>query len=150
MQNRLNKLYEILKKHETNKIEGMKLRSKLAKFEVGEPKIAYLSRLEKITGERNTIYSLRDDQNILKEGTGDMLEIVCNFYKDLYKREIEDENEQNRFLNKVTSHISETQLVQTERQITEGELLESLGELQKNKSPGCDGITVEFYLFFLG
>ena len=51
-----------LKKHETKKIEGMKLRAKLAKFDVGETKIAYLSRLEKMSGEQNTIYSLRNDQ----------------------------------------------------------------------------------------
>ena len=148
MKYRLSELYEVLKKHESNKIEGMKLRSKLAKFDVGEPKIAYLSRLEKMTGERNTIYSLRDEQNVLKEGTEDMLDIVNRFYKDLYKREIEDENEQNRFLDKVTNHINPVQLAQTEREIYESDLSESLGELQKTKSPGCDGITVEFYIFF--
>ena len=47
MKVRLNELNEVLKTHETKKIEGMQLRAKLAKFDVGEPKIAYLSRLEK-------------------------------------------------------------------------------------------------------
>lgn len=148
MKDRLLELNDVLKKHETKKIEGMKLRAKLANFDVGEPKISYLSRLEKMSGERNTIYSLRDEQNVLKDGTEDMLEIVHNFYKDLYTREAEDEEEQNRFLDGVTSRISPEELIHTERELYETDLLESLGELQKNKSPGFDGVTVEYYLFF--
>ena len=39
-------------------------------------------------------------------------------------------------------------MIQSEKELYENDLLESLGELQKNKSPGFDGITVEYYLYF--
>ena len=47
-----NKELWIAKKHEIKKIEGMKLRAKITKFDVGEPKIAHLSRLENMSGKK--------------------------------------------------------------------------------------------------
>ena len=63
---KLNQLQEKMANFERNKIEGMKLRSKIASYEIGEPKISYLAKLEKKTGEKNCIFSLKNEQNILK------------------------------------------------------------------------------------
>ena len=70
-----------------------------------------------MSGEKNTIYSLRDEQNVLKDDKEDIIDIVGKFYTCLYTREVEDEEEQNRFLHGVSSHISPEGLIQTEKEL---------------------------------
>lgn len=144
----LEELRKRLSVFEKEKIEGLKLRSKLPKHDFGEPKISYLSRLEKISGEKNTIYSLRDENNCLKEGTQNMLEIVHQFYKKLYTKEYEDVREQEKFLRGVTTKLSRENQEFMDRPLGEEEIYQALKDLQKNKSPGHSGITVECILFF--
>ena len=134
--------------YEKEKIEGMKLRAKLPTYDFGEPNIAYLAKLEKLSGERNTIYSLKDEGGNLREGKNNLLEIIETFYKKLYTKEHEDEREQDKFLEGIITQITDDNLINTERVLEEGELYESLKGLQKNKSPGYDGLTVEYFLFF--
>ena len=145
---KLGTLKKKMEVHEKNKLEGIKLRAKIPKHDYGEPKISYLSKLEKIAGERNTLYSLRDENNNLKAGSKNLLTIVHQFYKKLYTKEPEDIREQDKFLNGVTTQISRENLVLTEKDLEEQELYSALKDLQKNKSPGHDGITVECMLFF--
>jgi hypothetical protein len=71
---------------EKEKIDGMKLRTKIPKHDFGEPNISFLARLEKIQGEKNTIYSHKDENVIFKTDTESMLDIVYNFYKKLYTK----------------------------------------------------------------
>ena len=143
---KLSQLQEKMAKFEKNKIEGMKLRSKIASYEIGEPKISYLAKLEKKSGERNCIYSLKDEQNVLKEGTENLLKITYNFYKKLYTKEPECERAQDYFLRKIRKRISPEDFEASEKNIEARELYKSLTELQPNKSPGPDGITRELYI----
>ena len=133
---------------EKNKIEGLKLRTKIASYEIGEPKIAFLAKLEKTTGEKNSIFSLKDDLNFLKEGTDNLLKITYDFYKKLYTKEPESELEQDYLLSKVRDIVSTDQLEASEKNIEASELFKSLTDLQPNKSPGMNGITRELYIFF--
>ena len=135
---------------EKEKIEGMKLRSKIPNHDYGEPNISFLSKLEKLQGERNTIYSLKNENGELKANRENLLEIVNLFYKKLYTKEDECEQEQNNFLRRVQTQISDTDKTEVDRVLEEAELFESLKGLQKNKSPGCDGLTVEFMLHYWG
>ena len=96
----INKLSTLKKKllvFENEKINGMKLRSKIPKHDFGEPSISYLAKLEKMSGERNTIYSLKDKDGVLRAGKECLLEITENFYKKLYTKEFECEIEQIGF-----------------------------------------------------
>ena len=102
---KLNQLQEKMANFEKNKIEGMKLRSKIAAYEIGEPKISFLAKLEKKSGESNCIYSLKDEQNVLKERTENLLKITYNYYKKLYTKEPECDRAQDCFLNKIGKRI---------------------------------------------
>jgi hypothetical protein len=145
---KLSELKDKLAVFEKAKIEGLKLRTKIASYELGEPKVAHLAKLEKTTGGKNSIFSLKDDQNFLKEGTENPLKITYDFYKKLYTKEPESEQDQDLLLSKVEVGISPAQLEASEKDIEARELFKSLTELQPNKSPGMNGITREFYIFF--
>ena len=145
---KLAELKENLAVFEKNKIEGLKLRTKIASYEIGEPKVAYLAKLEKTTGGKNSIFSLKDDQNFLKEGTENLLKITYDFYKKLYTKEPESEQDQEQLLSKVRDIVSPEQLESSEKDIEARELFKSLTDLQPNKSPGMNGITRELYIFF--
>ena len=86
-QQKIEELKKKLSKFEKEKIEGMKLRSKIPSHDYGKPNIKFLSKLEKLRGETNTIYSLRYDNGELKTDTESLLEIIRLFYKKLYTRE---------------------------------------------------------------
>jgi hypothetical protein len=127
----------------------MKLRSKIPSHDFGEPNIALLSKLEKTRGELNTIFSLKDENGLLKSDTESLLEIVHKFYKQLYTKEQESEPEQDRFLRRVIKRVGREDKEELEKYLYEYEVFESLKQLKK-KSPGLDGLNVEFMLHFCG
>ena len=100
----------IHKKTETSymnyKRSGAMLRSKIANFDANEVSLSYLSRLEKIRGDTNIISFLTDDDGILQQGTGNVIDVVNKFYISLYKHENEDIGEQNHFFQNISTRLS--------------------------------------------
>ena len=130
------------------KIKGALLRAKLANFDENEVNISYLSRLEKIRRDSNTIAFLTDDEGILREGTEQVISVVNNFYSNLYDREIEDVNEQNFFFRNVSRRVSFDDKMKIDNAIPKEELFESLCDIKNNKSPGEDSISKEVLFYF--
>ena len=91
---------------------------------------------------------MRDKHGQLKEGTNNVKEIVHEYYKTLYTNEPEDEAKQDELLQNIDKIINEDQKSNMDAPIENDELKQSLKDLQNNKSPGNDGLTKEFYLFF--
>ena len=74
-----------------------------------------------------------------------------NFYSDLYHMNStrESETSLDSFLKSVSvPTLSEIQKEKCEEKLTIGECFNTLKSFQKNKTPGSDGLTVEFYLAF--
>ena len=136
------------KELETEALNGAKLRAKTPSFEFGEPSISFLKKLEKFSGEKNTIYSLEDEKGELKNGSENVIKICHSFYKDLYTMEPEDEVAQDELLSKIDVKVSIEYLSILESEITEDELFQSLKDLQPNKAPGPDGLTTTFFIKF--
>ena len=129
-------------------IEGYKLRSKIPHIELNEKDISLYARIEKISAEKNLIYSLIDEQGLLKQDTADIMDVVYSFYSDLYTNEAECQVSQDYFLNQISISLSEEDRVSLDKDITAKEIREALSRLQNKKSPGSDGLTKEFYDFF--
>ena len=148
----LDKIDQLKKKindFEKNKIRGALLRSKIPNFEENEPNIHFLNALEKRKGEENTIYNIMDNESeTMKYGTKDINETIFNYYSKLYKKEKEDEFEQNEFLKCLELKLSAEDREFLEKDFSESELYEALCSLNDGKSPGADGLTKSFYLHF--
>ena len=143
---RIDFLKNQISKVQKQKIQGALLRSKIPNFEENDTNISFLSRLEKIKGEGNTIYNLLDTlSNSTCNTTEGIKDIVYQFYKDLYTKENEDHVLQSEFLEKVDVQIETVEKDKLDRSLTEHELLEALTNMNENKSPGPDGLTKEWY-----
>ena len=130
------------------KREGAMLRAKIPNFEENELQIAFVSRIEKLRGEENTISELIDRSGIARSGTEAVMEVVHSFYSELYQWEEEDIDMQNFFFRNINVRLSLSESVELGSPFDKESLFESLCDLPNNKSPGDDSLTKEFYVFF--
>ena len=76
---------------------------------------------------------------------------IHNLYSKLYDKESYNlgENSITRFLDKTNAKkLSNDQREVLDKKLTRSELYQALKTFQRNKTPGNDGLTVEFYLAF--
>ena len=76
---------------------------------------------------------------------------IHNFYWKLYDKDSYNlgENSISRFLEKTnTKKLSNDYKEVLDKKLTKSELYQALKTFQRNKTPGNDGLTVEFYLTF--
>ena len=74
-----------------------------------------------------------------------MLKITAEFYRDLYTKQNCDENIQKELLNNVNKPLSATDKEFCDDAISSVQLENAMKELPLHKSPGLDGLPVEFY-----
>ena len=130
------------------KRQGAILRAKLFNFEEQEANISYVSKIEKLRGDLNTISCLFNKDGLLKEGTENVLDIAYDFYSDLYTKEQEDLLQQTFFFQNITNKLSVVDRDYLDLPLSDEEFLNSLKDLQNNKTPGDDSLTKEFYVCF--
>ena len=76
---------------------------------------------------------------------------IYNFYADLYDKDSRESGglSTDEFLSSInTKMLTDEQRELLDNKITISEYFEALKSFQKNKTPGNDGLTVEFYLGF--
>ena len=129
-------------------MEGQMLRSKMPHIEQNEKDISLYARLEKISGEKNLIYALMDENETLQQGSQSIMKVVYDFYSDLYMNEPECTETQEYFLNQIDVHLTENERIDLDKDFEEKEIEKALAKMQNRKSPGSDGLTKEFYDFF--
>jgi len=80
----------------------------------------------------------------------EILDLQAEFYKTLYTPVREKTKEQTvQYLNKIhTPKLSEKEKLSCEGELTIEECLSSLKSFKTNRTPGNDGLTVEFYKKF--
>ena len=144
----LNELKNFEKEYISKRIQGTLLRSKLPGVDEGDLNLAYYTKLEKLKAEQNTIYSLENNDGMLVEGTEQILDVTHAFYKDLYSKEPEDTDLQDEFLSNLSIKLSEEDKAKLDEDFSKEELQDALKDLKRNKSPGSDGLTKEFFDHF--
>jgi hypothetical protein len=134
---------------------GAILRSKAQWVEEGETNSRFFLNLEKYNQELKTITAVKDEQGNILDDPKIIMDHLSNFYKSLYAPEpITKDNIDlaycNNLYDKFVSDIqmSQEDMVDLEADITEKELFEAIKGMPVNKTPGTDGITVEFYKKF--
>ena len=93
------------------------------------------------------ITRLKKDNSDLTD-TYDILNKLSTFYKKLYTASKYDSEFEIDFLSESLPQISNNDKLFCDNEITLLECTEALDKMKGNKSPGTDGITVEFYQFF--
>ena len=134
-------------------LEGVKIRNRLQEQIEGEKISAYLIGQQAKIKTKKAITSIQAEDDIvnnINSGTiikdKDAIELyISSYYKKLYKNEHSDEQIQNWFLQFVDPKLSGNDTNVLESNVTDQEIFKAINDMNVNKSPGIDGIPIEFY-----
>ena len=154
--NKLDKLWqreanllEFLRGYEQERAEATMFRSGCRWYEEGERSNKYFHGLEKRNFLRKTLSHCRVEGKLISEGKM-VREAMRSYFEDLYKDEERVAGpdvlfEEDRDL---APQVPTEYLEMLGREICEDELFMALKGMARNKTPGSDGLTVNFYQFF--
>ena len=133
-----------------NEIKGSVLRSLCRDYEEGEKCSKYFFNLEKCKAAQKTITCIRGSNGGLVTDQNLILEECRLFYKKLYtkNKDIEKDSFERFTSNSSIPKLDKEAQMKCEQELSEQELFSTLKAFKKNKSPGLDGLTAEFYLEF--
>ena len=158
--NRNNKkiIYELnstkarLNKIMAYKTRGTILRSRARWHELGERNSKYFYGLEKRNNSRKVVTKLKLSNGSYTTNQSDILEEQKNFYENLYKSQVfsvQSARDNEVFFNSTdVPTLNEDEQALCEGLITESEALNALKDFAANKTPGTDGLSVEFLKYF--
>ena len=140
LKDKLAELYE-------DKHRGERIRSRTQWWEEGEKSTNYFFSLEKMRQQDKNWTAINDKNGKTVEGIENIQKIQMEFYEQLYKSQnlIHDENDINEFLLFLDNKLNDEEKETLERDITIEEMEKTVKLMPNNKSPGLDGIPVEFY-----
>ena len=132
------------------KAKGAQIRSRAKWVESGERNNKYFLNLEKQHQTNNRISFIKNSKNKSLYKSDDILEEGAKFYSDLFSKSNISDKDIDNFLNGInTNHVlTEIEAQICEGLITEHECLTILNKMAKNKTPGFDGLPLEYYLYF--
>ena len=131
---------------ETNKINGILIRSKAEFIEHNERNTKYFSNLEKHKSQSKTIYKLIDN-DIEFNKSEDILNVARNYFQKLYTKQNPNKDKQTYVFDPLHK-LNEDDKNNIEGKLNDYECFKALDEMETNKSPGSDGLSVEFYKIF--
>ena len=146
-QNRLNEAKDALELFYEEKTKGIIIRARARWHEHGERSTKYFLNLEKRNNVKKHIRKLLVSGAITTDPFK-ILDEQKRFYHNLYKSQLIgiDSNNGEFFLNNLNiPKLSEEQKQSCEGDISPEEIKSILESFQNNKSPGNDGIPIEFY-----
>ena len=145
----IKKVEAELKHYEINEWKKVQFRIRNTQKEEGEKASKFFLSLEKQQIRSCKIDKLFNQEGILVDQPDTMLNIANDFYSNLYNSENLSKNHLDKIASNIKSKtIPDSILKDLERQISEEEIKNALFQMNKNKSPGIDGLTVEFYQAF--
>ena len=137
-----------LKKLFDQKAAGCKIRSRTKWFEEGEKSSQYFHNLEKKHAKDKAWSCIFYEDGNTVYGTNNVMSQQVKYYKKIYKSEDVSSEKQDMFLDTVTKTLSEDSQNFVNNDISLSEATKALRKMSKNKSPGPDGIIVEFYQLY--
>ena len=133
--------------------KGAILRSKCQWYEEGEKSSKFFMNLEKKNSVNNSLKKIivnRDNVDIEITDKNDILGNIHEFYSNLFKRTSDKTDDQcDIFLRDIdVPNISNQHMLLCENDISLDELKNTLFSMTNGKTPGNDGLSVEFYRTF--
>lgn len=126
------------------KSKGVILRSKEKEIEEGEKCTRYF--FKKIINKGGAILKLKTESGRTAETTEEIKEIIESFYKELYREKVVKQDTITETLKYIEQVIDDSTLLTQD--FTMFKLNKRIKSFKTKKSPGQDGLPVEFYLTF--
>ena len=129
-----------------SELKGILLRSRAEYIEGAEKNTKYFANVEKKRAEQKVIRTLNTDSDTLNNNQ-DILDYTMQYYAKLYSNDNTTDDD-NYFFNLEHNKLNDHENIRLSGHITEGECLDAIQNMNHNKSPGSDGLSVEFYKTF--
>ncbi len=127
---------------------GAHIRSRVKWVEEGERSTSYFLALEKFRQSTNNISVLKEN-NVTYTEDKDILRIAGKFYTELYTSKNPCDNEIDGYLDNINLPVlSQEKQLLCEDDINIEECKTAIHIMKHNKSPGEDGLPIEFYQTF--
>lgn len=126
------------------KSNGVILRSREKEIEQGEKCTRYF--FKKIVNKGGTILRLQKENGCTADTTTDIMETVENFYGELYSEKPVKMDTMEEVLKSIEQTVEDSELLTQD--FTRLELDKCIKSFKAGKSPGEDGLPLEFYLTF--
>ena len=118
-------------------------------FHKDEPDIAFFAKVEGKSKSNAAITQLAEGKaSKIHTDNANIMGIAERFYNKLFTPNRINEVTQNRLLRNITSFVNADQKRELDNVLNEKEVRTAVFGLKGNKSPGLDGIPVEFYQLF--
>lgn len=128
--------------------EGILIRSRAKWLEEGERPSRYFFRLQSSRAQKSFMPSIYNSLGTEVFSQKEIEQAHVDFYSSLFSEEPIDLNFQNDLLSSLSRQLSSDQASLCEGAITVDEISFAIKNMNTNKSPGPDGLTVEFYRKF--
>lgn len=103
---------------------------------------------KKVLGKDKCFEGLKDGEGVLKKGTEEVKKVAETFYSELYEQKGIDEGEVKRILEGMERVVCLEDCEGLARDLSEEELTVAMKSFKLNKTPGNDGLPIEFYSSF--
>ena len=127
---------------------GAQIRSRVQYYEEGETNMKYFKEIEKQNAVKKTITSLKIGRNS-EHNMSKILQHVYKFYSKLYSSLNTNKCEVREYVQNIDGpKLKREEADACEGKISALEITQALKNMKRNKTPGGDGLTVEFYMEF--
>ena len=120
-------------------------RSRVKWYEEGEKNTKYFYNLEKARYNAKTCYKIITENNEEIVQSSEILKEQRNFFAELYS---EDEDVKFTLVNEYGIYVPECVKEVQEKSLVEVDFQEAIKGMNNDKTPGKDGIPVDFYKVF--
>ena len=108
----------------------------------------FFYQTEKVKQTKKQIITLQNEQNKTLTNSHEILKECHNYYQQLYKKQNNCKLTQQQLLMNIPKLVTKNQNEQLTKAIQKNELKQAIEQTENEKSPGIDGILIEFYKTF--
>ena len=146
--NTIQDIESCLKAIYTKEIEGILIRSRVEWLEEGERPTHYFFQLQSSRAQKSHMSLIYNSSGAEVFSQEEIAQVHVDFYSSLFSQEPIDLNFQDDLLFSLSRQLTSHQASLCEGAMTVDEISFAIKNMNTNKSPGPDGLTVEFYRKF--